>query len=34
MGDLNVKVGKEGDGKIVGKFGLKTLHERGEKWVE
>lgn len=30
MGDLNAKVGKERDGKIVGKFGLRTLHERGE----
>lgn len=34
IGNLNVKVGKERDGKIVGKFGLRNLHQRGEKWVE
>ena len=33
MGDLNAKVGNEADGEIVGKFGLGTQNERGERWV-
>ncbi|XP_037803620.1 craniofacial development protein 2-like [Penaeus monodon] len=34
MGDLNAKVGNEAEGETVGKFGLGTQNERGEKWVQ
>ena len=34
MGDLNAKVGNETDGETVGKFGLGTLNQRGERWVQ
>ncbi|MCH9665805.1 MAG: hypothetical protein K0U41_08180 [Gammaproteobacteria bacterium] len=34
MGDLNAKVGKEQKCEIVGKHGLGSRNERGEKWVQ
>lgn len=34
MGSLNAKAGKEREGEIDGKFGLRTRNERGEKCAE
>ncbi|XP_063601937.1 craniofacial development protein 2-like [Penaeus indicus] len=34
LGDLNAKVGIETDGETVGKFGLDTQNDRGERWLQ
>lgn len=33
-GDMKAKTGKEGDGDIVYKFGIRNRNERRERWVK
>ena len=34
MGDINAKVGEQGDGQVSGNYGLGTRNERGERFIE
>ena len=34
MGDLNAKVGKGKQGKVIGPFGLGEINESGEVWTD